>query len=131
MQQLEDKRSIGSGNVHIQLLNKGVIEEHTLRPSIHAMKTLSRRYGGLNEVINKIGKLDFDAVAEVIELGIGAPPTPKSRDELAAKLYETGFTDDTGGLPTLCINYVLTLLRGGRPPNPNGEDTTEGNPPRA
>lgn len=114
---MDDKRTLGMGNVVVHLVNGTGTEELVLRPTIAAMRNLSRRHGGLNPLVDKIGKLDFDVIVEVLEAGLGmSGGNPREKERLSEKVYATGLTDDTGGLPLLCIQYVTVLMRGGRPP---------------
>lgn len=128
--------AVGSGNITITLVNKdGVEEEKVLKPSLFAVKRISQRHGGLRQVIDKLEKLDFDAVVDVLEAGLAIPSTVKARDELSEAVYRTGFTSDTGRLAELGVSYVICLMRGGKPmpTNANGLDASESgeeNPPQ-
>lgn len=108
-----DRPSLGRGNVVIRLGD----EEHILKPTMYAAKTLSRKYRGLNPLIDELVRLNIDAIQDVIEAGLGraANTNVKERERLGELIWETGFTDDTGKLGELCINYVINLMRGGRP----------------
>jgi hypothetical protein len=126
--------AVGSGNVEIRLANKdGVEEERQLKPSIYAMRRISQRHGGLRQAIDKIEKLDFDTITDVLEAGLGLPTTVKARDELSEAIFRTGITSDTGRLAELCVSYIIGLMRGGKPMPANGSDVSEeadeANPP--
>lgn len=130
-----NKPKLGQGNVDIEIAG----EVYTLKPTVHAIKTLSRKYGGLNLLLQSLAKLDFEAVCDVIEVGLGrSGGNVKQRAELAEAVFETGLTDDTGRLAEYCIRYVVILIRGGRPMSAEEEaeyaaiaesgETPEGNP---
>lgn len=103
-------RTLGEGNITINFED----EEVTLKPNLNAIQTLSRKYGGMQAVIDRLGRLDFDLVVEVIALGIALPNNPRQQKELAEKVFNAGLTDDTGSLPSRCIDYIMSLMRGGR-----------------
>lgn len=114
---MTDKRTLGQGNVEVTLTNeRGEEEVVTLKPSIHAMKSLSRKYGGLGPLSKKITELDFDTIVDVLEVGLQRMPSPKARQELESIVYHSGFTDSTAQLPALCIRFVNILAHGGRLP---------------
>ncbi len=104
-------RTMGEGNVTINFDDDS---ELVLKPSLNAIQTLSRKYGGVLNVIERLNRLDFDVCIEVIELGLGRPASPKARQELSEKIYLHGMTDDTGRVPERCIDYIRVLMRGGR-----------------
>lgn len=127
---MADKRTLGQGNVTLRLTNaEGEDKEFILKPSVHAMRMLSRKYGGLMPLSKRVSDLEFDVVVDVIEAGLQIPPTPKARSELEALVYNTGLSDQTGSLPQLCIRYLTTLIHGGRIPPAEAERDAEGNPP--
>ena len=109
---VEDKPRLGRGNVIVTIDEI----EYTLKPSLIAVQTLSRKYGGLNIVVERISKLDFEVICDVVEVGIGRKGNnPRQRQELAEAIFNTGLTDDTGSLGLLCVRYLIILMRGGRP----------------
>lgn len=115
-----DTPSLGRGDVIIKLNKHG---EKILKPSIGAMKHLSRRYGGLALLLEQLGRLNFEAVCDVVEIGAfgGVMISPKQREKLMEDIYDTGLSADTGGLAPMCIDFVASLLRGGRA-QPNEEE---------
>lgn len=130
-----EKPRLGQGNVTVTIDG----EEYVLKPSISAITTLSRKYGGLNVVVERVAKLDFETILDVLEAGIGRTSSnPRQRQQFAEAVFHTGLTDDTGGLGLLCVRYVIILMRGGRPLTPEEEAaytneaasgaTPEGNP---
>ena len=109
----ESKPRVGHGNVDIILGG----ESRTLKPSLIAIQTLSRNYGGMQQVFDRVIQLDFEAICDVIAVGLGKVGLgPKQKQELAEQVFETGISDDTGRLAHGCIRYVATLMRGGQPP---------------
>ena len=129
-----DDRSLGAANTTIRLAaHGGQPENYVLKPSIHAFRHLSRKHGGLNELVRKVGALDIDAIVDVIEAGASLPQSPRVRDELSTKIFDTGITDDLGRVPEMCINYVISLMRGGRPAPrlTNGDGSSDEDPPQA
>lgn len=124
--------SIGSGNITIGLANRdGQVEERQLRPTIAAMRRISTKHGGLRQAIDKVEKLDIDAIVDILEAGLGSQQTIKAREELMEAVYRTGLSSDTGRLAEHCVSYVIVLMRGGRPMPANAgtiEDGGEENP---
>lgn len=116
---MTDKPKLGRGNVVVTINDM----EYTLKPSVHAVRTLSRKYGGLNVIVDRIVKLDFEAICDVVEAGLGKQiATLREKQELAEAIFETGFTDDTGKLGELCVRYVVSLMRGGRIMTPEEQE---------
>jgi hypothetical protein len=118
---------LGQGDVEIVI--DGDI--YVLKPTIQVAQQLSRRYGSLNDVIQKIGNLDFNAVVDVICLGLGSRySTARQQNDISEKVFKTGLTDDTGGIAERCIAFVLSVMRGGKPASTvavEPEAPTEGN----
>lgn len=124
---MTEKRELGEGTIEVQLIDSdGQAHIHHLKPSLGAFKTLSRKYGGLRSLVDKLDRLDFDAVVDTIAAGMNVPLTAKRRDELEQAVFRTGITDDTGQLGEMCVQYVICLMRGGKRPGPP-EGQAEGN----
>lgn len=105
------KAKLGGGSVYATIGGT----EYELKPSVFAAKFLSRKYGGLNLVVDRVSKLDFEAIIDVIQAGVGKQiANPREHAKLEEEIFATGFSDDTGQLGTLCIKYVISLMRGGR-----------------
>lgn len=107
---------LGQGNVEIMIGDT----PYVLKPSLMAMQQLSRKYGGLMEVIQKVGVIDFDVIMEVMYLGLG--PTyatnARKRGELAQAVYAQGLLDPKPGVPGIAARvqqYIGALMRGGKP----------------
>lgn len=121
--------SIGSGNVTIELMNKdGQLEARQLKPSIGAMRRISSKHGGLRQAIEKVERLDIDAVVDILEAGLNTPQTVRAREELLEVVFKTGLSSDTGRVAEQCVAFVITLLRGGKPLPPPGS-SPEGDEP--
>jgi len=122
---------LGQGNVEVTL----GVHSFTMKPTIHAMGMLSMKYGGLQDVMEKIARTDVNCTADVLAAGIGGNRFngPKGRQELLQLMYDSGLTDDTGGVCAQAQLFVLMLMRGGRPlPNMGEiEDPTQVAPKNA
>lgn len=125
-------RELGAGNVVATLVDaQGVARQVTLKPSLHAVRTLSRKYGGLSQVAERILKADFDVIVDVFEVGMQlSAGNPKARAELEQSIYAAGILDVHGGLVTVASSYLNVLAHGGRPPI-EGEEVPQANPPSA
>ena len=108
--------SIGAGDVAIVLC--GVDE--VMRPSWKAAKTLSTKYNGLSSAIERVLRLDMSVVVDVVAIGLGYTSTKRPPEDLERKIYETGLTDDTGGLAERCVTFLHVLAGGGRLPDSSG-----------
>lgn len=103
---------LGQGNLPFTL--DGVT--YTLKPTISAMQVLSNVYNGLQGVLDRLQRVDIQAIEDVLVQGLG--PTfqgARQRKQLMEKVLGAGITDDTGGFSLLCQKYILILMRGGRP----------------
>ena len=86
-------------------------EKITLKPSMQAMRMISRQYNGLANARAALVQESFDAVAFVIRIGSGM----KEREarELDEKVYRAGILG--GDLLMQLINYVAMLGNRGQP----------------
>lgn len=127
------KPELGIGNIIVHLVGAdGNDRDLVLKPTLFSVRTLSRKYGGLQPLVDRIAKIDFDAIIDVLECGGQIVANPKNRAELEAAVYAAGLSDFAAGIPALCIKYVTILINGGRPPPEDAsEDKSEGNPPAA
>jgi hypothetical protein len=123
-------RELGIGNIQTALVDAGGTERQVvLKPSLHAMRQLSRKYSGLQQVMERLLKVDFDVLVDVFELGMQiAPGNPKARAELEQTVYSTGLLDGEGGLISIASNYVAVLMNGGKPPKAGAEEAPPPNP---
>jgi hypothetical protein len=123
---------IGIGNVVVKLTGAdGTERDLVLKPSLHAVRTLSRKYGGLHPLIDRVAKLDFDVIIDVLEAGAQIVHNPKARQELEAAVYSTGLNDALGGPAILAVKYITILINGGKPPPDDDGAPSEGNPATA
>lgn len=118
---MSNKPRLGAGNVEIELDGETCV----LKPSLRATQGISRNFGGISEAIQSISKMDFDALVNVIALGLNKTDK-KEREEIAEQVYATGMTD----LAAPAIKYLSILANGGRPHDATGGDTDEENPPK-
>ncbi len=131
---MSTKRELGMGDVPITLVDAQNNEQHVvLKPSLHAVRTLSRKYGGLQQVAERALKLDFDVLVDVIEAGMQVPSgNPKARAELEQSIYAAGILDGSGGLVMSASVYLNVLIHGGKPPpTTEAEAPPPPNPPTA
>ena len=133
---MTSKRELGMGNIQATLIidSQGTQQTVILKPSLHAMRTLSRKYSGLQAVLEKVLRVDFDVMVDVFEVGMQLPlGNPKARSELEQSLYLSGVLDQEGGLVAVATNFINVLLHGGKPPPlaGTGEVPQPPNPPNA
>lgn len=113
--------TVGAGNVLIKLMGK----DYILVPNYNAAKLISQQYGGIAACIDRVVRLDVEAVTTVITLGLGYSGTRRPPKDLGQLIYETGLTDDTGRLAEHCIKYLRVLASGGKAPTEE-DDQVEG-----
>ena len=101
------RNKVAENNNIVVKLNE---EEIVLKPSVTAMRMISRQYGGLNPARQMLVAENFDAVVFIIRVGAGMKDR-EARD-LDDKVYETGLTGD---LLVQLINYVAMLGNKGKP----------------
>lgn len=99
-----------------------------LRCTPLAMKALCNRHGSLIAVQQKIASFDFNAMADVVEIGIGPKQLKHlgiSREKLESAVYEAGMAKILAPL----TRYIMMLANGGREPSDDGADeaSDEGN----
>lgn len=111
---------LGVGDVPITLGDREVV----LKPSLHAIMTISRTTGGIVGAIQRVGNLDFETVALVVTLGLGMSGNSREVRELPEKIYQSGIM----GLVPDVIRYLTILSNGGRPPPEEVAHDSE-NPP--
>lgn len=107
------KPRVGAGNVKITLGG----QERELKPSLAAIKSLSRSGGGIRGSISSVMALDVETIFTVIRTGLG-PEVVKElggAEVLERLIYEEGLTDTTGGIVEKAVEYLMNLSRGGRP----------------
>lgn len=118
---------IGQGDIVIPLPDG---TQFVLKPSIGALQTLSRKYGGLDNVLTKLSQMDFDCTCDVVAAGINARG-PAEMLRVVEQVYAAGLTDDTGRVCEFSVNYIGSLMRGGRPLPKQGEPEQQPNPPKS
>lgn len=119
---------VGAGSVPITLGG----QELALKPSIAAIKALSRGNGGIRPVISAVMSLDVDVIFNVVRAGLG-PAVVKDlggAEKIEELIYAEGLTDNTGAIVEKCTEYLMNLTRGGRPDRAAGTAEEGGqNPP--
>jgi len=93
-------------------------KRYELKPTRKAMQTISKNHGGLIGALERLIRLDFEVILDVVCVGVGTEvvSTPKQRDEIADLIFAAGVDDTTSGLAEKCVRYVMLLMRGGNPP---------------
>lgn len=125
-----NNRELGAGHVPATLVDADGNARHVvLKPSLHAVRTLSRKYGGLSAVADRVLKADFDVLVDVFEVGMQVPTgNPKTRRELEESVYAAGILDGNGGLVLVASNFLNVLVHGGRLPPAGPEEVPPANP---
>lgn len=108
--------TIRPGEVDIVLTHKGEDgqlheETVTLRPSLNAMRVLSKRYDGFQPLIGALSRLDFDAFLTVIAVGAGIES--KGIKVLEGKIFATGLINLLGDVS----KFVVIVSNGGKLPD--------------
>lgn len=115
------ERKIGEGDVEITIAGKAF----KLRPSNEAIQELSRFAGGMGirGILESLLRNDIMTVNKVVELGLGKEQLKQvgGAQKLPGLLFAEGYTDDTGGMLKICLEFTQVLLRGGRAA-PLGDD---------
>lgn len=101
---------LGEGDIPITLEGVSLV----LKPSVGAAQFVSRQSGGIMACIEKIVRMDFDAIVMVIGLGLGYGPGRPQPADLADKVWRTGIDDLSGGLAERAVSYLRVLSNGGR-----------------
>lgn len=96
---------LDQGEVMITLGDK----EYTLKPSIGAMRALSRQYGGLLPAAQQIQAFNIDAWVFVVRQG--AQLSDEAAKGLDKRIYDAGLD----GLMQPLVTFVNLLSNGGRP----------------
>lgn len=87
---------------------------YTLRPSLAAAQTLSRAFGGLSPLLDRLRNADLDAYVAVVVQGAGL----ERRD--AKAMPEAIWSHGVQSLMNPCTEFVLILVNGGRPLDDDG-----------
>lgn len=94
-----------------------------LRPTLGAAISLSKRHGGLMNVLAALERYDFDIAVEVVEAGmrVGA----EQHQIIAEKVFSAGVVALTPNL----VRFVILLANGGRPLKEKGEEAEQSERP--
>lgn len=115
---MSTKARLGAGDIEILLDGETVV----LRPTLKACQAISRQADGVRGAIGRVLQYDFDAIVNVIGLGLGWEG--KDLKVLPEKVYRTGMTE----LAAPAIRYLNIVANGGRIADGEVEDEGE-NPP--
>lgn len=109
--------SLNDGEVVLMLGDK----EYVLRPTLRAIKALSRQHGGLRAVLEHIAAQNFDGLVSIIKIGASVP----DREDAALEnlVFKAGMTDN---LLQPLLSYWRVLQNGGKPPPPEEHPVVEG-----
>jgi len=108
----EKKAQLGAGDVSLVLDGETVY----LKPSYFAARTISQQTGGIQGAIERVLRVDMDAIVTVVTLGLGYGQQKPAPKDLAEKIWRAGLTDDTGRVVERAILYLRVLMGGGRMP---------------
>lgn len=87
----------------------------TLRPTLGAATDISRRHGGLMNVLAGLERYDLSMAADVVAAGISAPSD--QRQAIEEKVFAAGLA----GLVPHLVRFVILLSNGGRAPDEPSE----------
>lgn len=98
--------NLSEGEVEIDLNGTKL----TLKPTLAAIKALSRTHGGMNAVIQGLIGQNFETAVAVIRFG--ANMSDRDARNLEDRVFRNGLTTE---LLTRLIEYVGMLANGGKP----------------
>ena len=78
-----------------------------LTPSADGMIRISRAFGGLLPVIDRVKAVDLDALGVVVHVGLGRPDGSTVKKTITA-VAKSDLAEVTGA----CLGYVTRLLNG-------------------
>lgn len=92
---------------------------YELKPTIQAVRAISRALGGLAAAARAVREIDPDATAAVIIAGAGLRLEPDEVDALVNDVWQ----GDLGRINGKVLEFLAVLLNGGAPVRPaSGED---------
>ena len=94
-------------------------EDYTLKPTPHAIKTLSAQYDGLSGCLERLRRMDMNAFINVFN--VGAQIKGQAAKELEPAICRTPMGELIGPL----VEYVAVLMNGGRPLENVEDDDSE------
>ena len=101
----ENKLDLNPGSGDITFVLDG--EEVTLKPTLRACIGISRMDDSPMATVDKIVRLNFDTITQVLAFGLGIGPGQKLQEQI----YRTGVIN----LTRHAINFVNVVNNGGRP----------------
>lgn len=102
--------NLNDGEVSLTLGDK----EYVLRPTLAAIKALSRKHGGMRTVLEHISTQNFDGIVSVIKIGASVPDNEDAA--LERRVFNAGLTNDLLMGPV--FTYWRVLQNGGKPVPP-------------
>lgn len=87
----------------------------TFRPTLGAAMDLSRRHGGLMNVLAGLERYDLSMAADVVAAGTSA--ASDQRQDIEEKVFAAGLA----GLVPHLVRFVILLSNGGRAPDEPAE----------
>ncbi|HVI92273.1 MAG TPA: hypothetical protein VM659_28545 [Dongiaceae bacterium] len=98
--------NLNDGEVQIVLGDETV----TLEPTIEAVKSLSRLYGGLQGALKACSNQDIEAQAAIVQIGANIEDKADIK-MLPLRIFKAGMLKTT----PLLNDYILMLMNGGKP----------------
>lgn len=95
---------------------------YELSPTIGAVRLINGVFGGLKPALDAVQALNFDAVAQIINAGTGGKLKAKEVGAIGEALWTA---EDRGDAMGATVEFLVTLLNGGRPPAPATEEDAE------
>ena len=115
----QNQPRVGAGDIVLKLGEA----DYILKPTLRAMQSISREFGGLQPASSRILAMDLEAITRVVTHGAGL--TQRGADGLAEKLWRAGLDIGTGGVCQTCFDYLQVLARGGRPAPTSTDESTD------
>lgn len=108
---MSSEPKLGAGDVEILIANR----TETLRPSLKACRAIAKEHGGVLSVIERVNRLDPEAITGVVALGLD-----KKIEEIEEAVWEAGITT----LAAPVARFVENIWNGGRPLASGGSEST-------
>ena len=105
----------GAGDVEINFEG----ETKVLKPSVRAIREISRGADGITGAIQRVQKLEFETIT--LCLAVGLDLTDHGLDGFEDRVFKEGVAKFTAPL----ITYLVRLSNGGRPISREADKTTE------
>lgn len=93
-------------------------EKYELRPTLRALRSISRQYGGIGSAMERVRAMDFDTVVNVVAAGAGI----KDPSTIEDQIFQAGIVN---AMPAVS-QYLVGLLD---PSGSQGDEESEGKAP--